>query len=221
MNEARSTLHAAWLAAIGEQGWRKASVEDVAAATGMTADAARRLGGDRIDMLVALQDRVAAEAAAGAAEAGGSVRDRLFDGLMRGFDALQANRAAVLAIWRSRDPGVALLLGGRGGLHVRALAQAAGVEVSGARGRLRIAALGALCLQAFRGWAADESADMSATMAELDRLLERAEKAELEGVTPDLIGLPGLTSLLSRLPFGRRRGNGDPVPPPSPDPQAG
>lgn len=221
MNEARSTLHAAWLAAIGEQGWRKASVEDVAAAAGMTADAARRLGGDRIDVLVALQDRVAAEAAAGAAEAGGSVRDRLFDGLMRGFDALQTNRAAVLAIWRSRDPGVALLLGSRAGLHVRALAQAAGVDVSGARGRLRIAALGALCLQAFRGWAADESVDMSATMAELDRLLERAENAELEGVTPDLIGLPGLTSVLSRFPFGRRRGNGDPVPPPSPDPQAG
>ena len=140
---------------------------------------------------------------------------------MRGFDTLQVNRAAVLAIWRSRDPGVALLLGSRAGLHVRALAQAAGANVSGVRGQLRIAALGALCLQAFRSWTADESADMSATMAELDRLLERAEKAELEGVTPDLIGLPGLTSVLSRLPFGRRRGNGDPVPPPSPDPQAG
>lgn len=221
MSGVRSDLHAAWLAAIGEVGWRKASVDEVAAATGMTAEAAKRLGGDRIDVLVALQDRVAAEAASGAAEAGGSVRDRLFDGLMRGFDALQANRAAVLAIWRSRDPGVALLLGSRAGLHVRALAQAAGVDVSGVRGRLRVAALGALCLQAFRGWAADESADMSATMAELDRLLDRAEKAELDGVSPDLVGLPGLTSLLNRFPFGHRRGNGDPVPPPSPDPLGG
>ena len=211
----------AWLAVIGEAGWRKASAEDVVARAGLAVDEARRVGGDRIDALAAFQDRIAAEAAAGAAEAVGSVRDRLFDGLMRGFDAMQAHPPAVLAIWKSRDPGVALLLGSRAGLHVRRLAQAAGIEVGGVRGRLRVAALGGLCLQAARGWVADESADMSATMAELDRLLERAEKAELEGVSPDLIGLPGLTSLLNRLPFARLidrpRASGDPVPPPSPD----
>lgn len=209
---------AGWLAAIGEKGWRRATLEDAARHAELPPAEVRAGAGDRVDALAALQDHVAAEAAAGAAEAQGSVRDRLFDGLMRGFDAAQANRAAVLAIWSSRDPGVLLLLAGRAGLHVRRLAQAAGVDIGGPRGRLRLAALTALIVQAFAAWRRDDSADMAATMAELDRLLERAERAETEGLSPDLIGLPGLSSLVSRLPGSR--GSGDPAPPPSAGPAA-
>jgi hypothetical protein len=124
----------------------------------------------------------------------------------------------VLAIWGSRDPGVLVLLAGRGGLHVRRLAQAAGMAIDGPRGQLRLAGLAALIAQAFAAWRRDDSADMAATMAELDRLLERAERAETEGLSPDLVGLPGLSALVSRLPW--RRGSGDPAPPPSADPGA-
>ncbi len=207
----------AWLAAIAARGWRHADLDEAASLSGLPADTLRAFG-DRIDALVALQDHVAAEAAAGAAEAQGTVRDRLFDGLMRGFDAAQQARAAVLAIWASRDPGVFVLLGGRAGLHVRRLALASGIDVDGVRGRLRLAALSGLVAQAFAAWRRDESADMSATMAELDRLLERAERAETEGVSPDLVGLPGLSALVSRLPW--QRASGDPAPPPSGDPAA-
>jgi hypothetical protein len=204
----------AWLAAIGANGWSKATLEDAARLSGLSADAVAAACGDRFDAVAALQDHVATEAAMGAAEAGGSVRDRLFDGFMRGFDALQPQRAAVLAIRSSRDPGVAMLLAGRAGLHVRRLAMAAGIETGGFRGQARMAALAGLALKAFEGWRQDESADMAATMAELDRLLERAERAEREGLSPDLLGLPGLTSLLGRLPG--RRASGDQAPPPSP-----
>jgi hypothetical protein len=204
-----------WLGIIADSGWRGAAKAEVTPES-------RVVLGDRIDALAALQDHVAADAAAGAAEAAGLVRERLFDGLMRGFDALQARRGAVLAIWNSRDPGVALVLAGRAGLHLRRLAMAAGADVSGLRGRARLAALGALCLKAFATWRADDSADMAATMAELDRLLERAERAETEGLSPDLIGLPGLSALVSRLP-GRRAAAAivDPALPPSLDPRAG
>lgn len=205
----------AWMSAIAAHGWRGATLEQVALGSGLAADDLRAAG-DRIDALAAFQDRVAAEAAVGASESGGSVRDRLFDGLMRGFDCAQAQRAAVVAIWSSRDPGVALLLSGRAGLHVRRLAIAAGVDVSGLRGQLRLAGLAGLVAQAFAAWRRDESADMAATMAELDRLLERAERAETEGVSPDLIGLPGLSSLVSRLPW--QRGSGDRAHQPSGDP---
>ena len=218
MTDLSDRAQAGWLSAIAEAGWRRADVADAARLSGLTDAELRAHSGDRIHALAALQDHVAAEAAAGASEAGGSVRDRLFDGLMRGFDAAQAARAAVLAIWGSRDPAVVLLLAGRGGLHVRRLAQAAGVDVHGLRGQLRLAGLTALIAQAFAAWRADDSADMSATMAELDRLLERAERAETEGLSPDLLGLPGLSSLLSRLPW--RRGSGDPAPRPSGDPAA-
>jgi hypothetical protein len=218
MSDVATRARSGWLAAIAEKGWRRASLADAAHLSGLAEADIRTHAGDRIDALAALQDHVAAEAAAGAAESGGSVRDRLFDGLMRGFDAAQEVRAAVLAIRASRDPAVPLLLAGRGGLHVRRLAQAAGVDVQGARGQLRLVGLTALVAQAFAAWRRDDSADMSATMADLDRLLERAERAETEGLSPDLLGLPGLSSLFSRLPWSR--GSGDPAPPPSGDPAA-
>jgi hypothetical protein len=53
--------------------------------------------------------------------------------------------------------------------------EAAGIPTAGLAGRLRATALLAVWLGAFRAWAKDESADMSATMAALDRLLDRAE----------------------------------------------
>ena len=218
MSEVRDRAHAGWLAAIAERGWRRAGLPDAVRLSGLSAEDILAAAGDRIDALAWLQDRVAAEAAAGAAGSAGSVRNRLFDGLMRGFDAAQAQRGAVQAIWASRDPGLLLLLAGRGGVHVRRLAIAAGVEVDGPRGQIRLAGLSGLIAQAFAAWRKDESADMAATMAELDRLLERAERAETEGLSPDLVGLPGLSSLFSRLPW--QRGSGDPAPPPSGDPAA-
>lgn len=205
----------AWMSAVAAHGWRGATLEQAALVSGLAADDLRGAG-DRIDALAAFQDRVAAEAALGASQTGGSVRDCLFDGLMRGFDSAQTHRAAVLAIWSSRDPGVALLLSGRAGLHVRRLALAAGIDVSGVRGQLRLAGLAGLIAQAFAAWRGDESADMAATMAELDRLLERAERAETEGLSPDLIGLPGLSALVSRLPL--TRATGGQARPPSGDP---
>lgn len=216
MSDISQRAHVGWLSAIAEMGWRRAGFDDAARHAGLAADEIRTHAGDRVDALAALQDHVAAEAATGAAEAGGTVRDRLFDGLMRGFDAAQAQRGAVLAVWASRDPAVLVLLAGRGSLHVRRLAQSAGVDISGARGRLRLAGLTALIAQAFAAWRRDDSPDMSATMAELDRLLDRAERAETDGISPDLLGLPGLSSLVSRLPW--QRGTGDRALPPSDGP---
>ena len=217
MSLERTRLRDAWLAEIAAVGWRKARAAGAAARADVSEELLRRTLGERSDAVAALQADVARAAVAAALEAGGSVRDRLFDGLMAGFDRLQVNRPAVLLIWRSRDPVVGALLAARGLFDVRRLALAAGIEVRGVRGQLRLLGLAALCLQAFRAWSGDDSADMSATMAALDKLLERAETAEVEGPSPDLIGLPGLTSLLNRLPLPRLRGIGDRAPPPSPD----
>jgi hypothetical protein len=175
------------------------------------------LAGDRMDAALALADVAAREAAIGAAGPG-SVRERLFDGLMRGLDVLQAKRDAVLAIVAARDPGLMLQLAGRSGPAIRRLAMAAGIDVGGVRGQLRMAALSALAARLFATWRQDESPDMAASMAELDRLLERAERAETEGLSPDLIGLPGLRSLADRLPW--RAARDDRGPPPSPGPTA-
>ncbi len=215
--------HQAFLRVIGVAGWRQAGIESAALEAGLPADELRTAVGDRYNVLTAFQDHVSSEAVQGAASATGGPRERLFDGVMQGFDALQAHRAAVISIWKSRDPAVGLVVGGRAPVDLRRLAIAAGVDVGGLRGQLRLAALSLLAVTVFRRWLTDESADLSATMAELDSLLEKAERAETDGVSPDLIGLPGLSALsrrLSALLPGGRRGNGDQALQPSPDPQA-
>jgi len=212
---------AAWLHAIAAHGWRDATIDVAAAESGMAPEALISLVGDKFDAVTAFQDKVSAEAAKGAAAAGSS-RERLFDGLMRGFDALQEHRAAVLTFWDSRDPGLATLVLGRARAGFRRVAGAAGISVDGLRGELRLAALGMLVAKVFATWRTDDSADMAATMAELDKLLERAERAETEGVSPELLGLPGLGSLFDRLPgFGSRSGRDDQAPRSSPDPSVG
>jgi hypothetical protein len=197
-----------WLDAIAESGWSGASLQTAAAASGLPSDTVLREAGDRVDALSAFLADLGAEAAAGAALATGSVRDRLFDGMMRGADRLQSHRAAVLALADTRDPAIALLLGAKAPALVRRLAAAAGVDSGGPGGALRQLALGAILAQAFRTWRHDDSSDMAATMAELDRLLARAERAETEGLSPSLLGLPGLGRLFRRAPA------------PAPDPPA-
>ncbi len=188
---------AGWLQEITHSGWRRARVEGAATAAGLAPAELIIALGDRQAAIAALLECVATESAAAATD-GESVRERLFDGLMQGFDVLQAERAAVLAIWQARDPGVAMLVAGRIGGHLRRLALLAGMSVSGLRGRARRAALAAILWRAFAVWRQDDSADMAATMAELDRLLEKAETAAVEGVTPDLFGLPGLSTFCRR-----------------------
>lgn len=219
MDPRREPALNAWLAEIAHSGWRKASREGAAEACGLASEELIEALGDRFDALAAFQDLVAQEAALGAAS-GESVRERLFDGMMQAFDLLQAHRAAVLAVWHSRDPGVAALVAGRAGLHLRRLAVASGIDVGGVRGRLRLAALSVLAWQAFAAWRADESPDMAVTMAELDRLLLRAERAETEGFSPDLLGLPGVTALFDRLRLRPQRGRDGQALPPSPGPSA-
>ena len=183
--------NAAWLRAIAKHGWRDVSVDSAAALSGMSAEALIALAGDKFDAVAAFHDRLSQEAAKGAAVPG-SARDRLFDGLMRAFDVLQEHRDAVLALWNSRDPGLAIMILGRSRARLRRLAGAAGVQSDGWRGELRLAVLAGIIAKTFATWRADDSADMAATMSELDHLLARAERVETEGMSPNLLGVPGL-----------------------------
>lgn len=172
-------LVAAWLAVVARAGWAGATLAAVAAEAGRSEAETVAALGDGFDALAAFLESVATAAATAAAAAGGPVRDRLFDGIMAGFDMLQPHRAAVEALVRSRDPGVYALAAARAGPALRRLASAAGIEVSGLAGPARVAALAGLAARAFHAWRRDDSADMAATMATLDRLLaEAAEVAE-------------------------------------------
>jgi hypothetical protein len=111
------------------------------------------------------------------AEAGDRPRDRLFDLLMRRFDALQSHRTAVAALRRdlSADP-VALLAAGAALLRsMRLMLDAAGIACYGIGGAVAVKLTAAAYLAAAHTWARDETADLAPTMAALDRRLRRIE----------------------------------------------
>ena len=60
---------------------------------------------------------------------------------------------------------------------MRWMLEAAGIPTRGVRGELRVKGLVAVWLWTIRAWRADDSEDLSATMAALDAALRRAEQA--------------------------------------------
>lgn len=109
-----------------------------------------------------------------------SPRERLFDMVMSRFDALQQNRAGILQLLQAlrTDPATSLLLYGATLRSMKWLLDGAGVPSTGIVGGLRVHGLLALWLYALRAWEGDESPDLSATMAAVDRGLDRAIQAE-------------------------------------------
>ena len=60
---------------------------------------------------------------------------------------------------------------------MRWMLEAAGIPARGVRGELRVKGLVAVWLWTIRAWRADDTEDLSATMAALDTALRRAEQA--------------------------------------------
>ena len=167
------------LALAAERGWRKTTLAAIAKRARLPLDALRVAFPSKpaiVNGLIRRVDRAALKA--GPAE-GSSARDRLFEVLMRRFDALAPHRAGVKAILAdlARDPLAALCHGPRLFDSMAWMLEAAGLDSSGPLGLLRAEGLTWVYLYALRAWLADDSADQAHTMAALDRGLRQAEKA--------------------------------------------
>jgi AcrR family transcriptional regulator len=167
------------LALAARDGWRATSLAAIASEAGLGLAALYDRFPDKSAIVAGVMRRVdrAMLAASEGEAAEGSPRDRLFDVVMRRFDALQALRPGIAAMVTSgADPfGAPALLGA----WYRALAwmlEAAGIDASGWVGRVRIAGLAVVYARAFRVWLDDDSADLGKTMAALDRGLAQAER---------------------------------------------
>ncbi|WP_428390499.1 TetR family transcriptional regulator [Lichenicoccus sp.] len=167
-------------------GWRRVTVTDAAREAGLPLDRART----RYPAPAFLLARVGllADQAALAVDAGtGSTREKLFDVLMRRFDVLQQYRAGLRTVLRALplDPALALMLAAQAQTSMRWMAQTAGLDTTGIAGALRVAGVFGVWMQALRAWERDDSADLSGTMAALDRALDRAESfGRFLGSTP-------------------------------------
>jgi len=171
-------LIAAGFAQAAELGWRRVTIPGAARAAGLPLARARARFPGRATLLLRF-GRIADQTALAGLTSDGPVRDRLFDLIMRRIDVLQAHRAGVLALLRALpcEPPTAVLLTCATRRSLRWLGQAAGVELRGLLGELKLRGLVAVWLWTMRAWQRDETADLSATMAALDQGLNRAEQA--------------------------------------------
>jgi AcrR family transcriptional regulator len=163
-----------------ERGFAGTSFDEIVAEAGVDPMVARRLFGDKTGVLTGAI-RVA-DAAVLAEDAGftdeESVRDRLFDLLMRRFDALAPHRAGLRAASRdlARDPPVAMRVLLSEGRAFAWYLEAAGTSTDGPIGALRVKGLGLVWARVLRIWHEDDSDDFAKTMAALDKDLGRAEQ---------------------------------------------
>jgi AcrR family transcriptional regulator len=154
------------------QGWRRTGLAEIAAEAGLSLAEAYAACPSKPAILAEFHRRIDRAALAEAGDAAEPTRDRLFDLLMRRFDALAPHRGALRAILRDSlgDPAALLavpaLLCSMGWML-----EAAGVSAAGWQGRLRTQVLAGAYLAVFRAFLEDDSADLARTMAALDRRL--------------------------------------------------
>ena len=158
------------------QGWRRTGMAEIAAEAALPLDAAYAAAPSKLALLARFHRRIDRAALAGTSDAGEPPRDRLFDALMRRFDALQPHRAALRAMLRDSigDPA-ALFAAPALLLSMGWMLERAGVSAAGWRGRLRAHLLAGLYLSVFPVFLEDDSADLAKTMAALDRRLRAVE----------------------------------------------
>ena len=162
-----------------EQGWKNTTLNDIARATKIDVVVLHDLFEDKPDILVAfgrMIDRAVLESADIEEEA--SPRDTLFDLIMDRFEVLNDYREGVSSILKSFkcDPKEAVVCAPSLCRSMEWMLETAGVSTNGLGGMLKISALSALYLKTARIWMKDDTADLSKTMAELDKNLSVAEK---------------------------------------------
>lgn len=160
-------------------GWRGLSFAEIADDTGVSLDQIHASFPTKASLLGGLLARVDHQILAeGAAEKDESARDRLFDVIMRRFDALGPHRQAISTILGDlpTDPVACLHMLPRFANSMAWMLEAAGLSSSGVTGAIRIKGLALIYLATLRVWLGDDSEDQARTMAALDRNLRQAER---------------------------------------------
>lgn len=163
------------------KGWGTTSLADIAAEAGVSLADLYQAFSSKADILAGLMRRADAAMLEGGSGGCGdgteTTRDRLFDTIMRRFDALRPYRVGLAAVVRDlrRAPASGLMAGPAFLRSMAWVLRAAGIDADRAGGGLKAAALGGIYLNVFRVWLDDDTADQSRTMAALDRRLRQAE----------------------------------------------
>jgi AcrR family transcriptional regulator len=167
-------------ARIAAEGWRRLSLAAIADEAGLPILHVYRIFRSKQAILCGFIRRIdeGVLAEPPAAEQDERPRDRLFDLLMRRFDALRPYRTALDVLRRelAGDPVSALAATAALARSMRWMLEAADIPTTGLRGALAVKLTGAAYLAAWREWRSDDSTDLARTMAALDARLRRIER---------------------------------------------
>ena len=167
------------LALAAERGWRDLALADIAEAAGLPLAEVHGRFRSKQAVLAGFARMIDAKVLEeGAAEADdGRARDRLFDVVMRRFDALQPHKAALgrIATDLRCDPVGACAAAAQLRRSMALMLEAARIDSGGLAGALRTKGLMVIYLASLRRFLEDESADLARTMATLDAALRRFE----------------------------------------------
>lgn len=120
------------------------------------------------------------------------VRERLFDVLMRRYDALLPNKLSLIQLERDarRDPALGLSLIRIVSSSMKRMAVSAHVETDGLKGAIVLAGMMQVHGRVMRVWLGEEDKGQALTMAKLDKALRQAEErvGDLENLASILRG---------------------------------
>jgi AcrR family transcriptional regulator len=178
-----------------ERRFEDISVRDVSKAAGVSLADFRDAFPSKGAVLAGFSRRVDRAVLAQEAEelADESPRERLFDILMRRLDAMAPYREGLREVtaWLKREPAAALAMNRAAMSSMRFMLEAAGIGAEGASGAIKLQGLALAWARVLRTWLDDDDPALSKTMAELDRVLTRGERA--------VAGVDRLSALASPL----------------------
>ncbi|MFM2044734.1 MAG: hypothetical protein RLY86_3310 [Pseudomonadota bacterium] len=163
-----------------EQGWSRTTLAEIARRADLPLAEIYRTTGGKPGILEALSRHADAQVLSGSApDMEDHPRDRLFDVLMRRFDALGPYKPGLMAVADAapRDPLPALCTLRQIRRSMEWMLEAAGLSADGWQGAVKSRALAGLWLSLMRVWFQDETEDQAKTMAALDARLRRLDEA--------------------------------------------
>jgi AcrR family transcriptional regulator len=204
--QAREKILGAFLTLLAEKRFERIELSEVAQLANVSLADLRGEFGSTFDMVAAFIRETDKKVLSGGEQlkldpelGDQSARDRLFEVLMRRFEALAPHREAIRSLYKSARTNPQLAMG-LNKLTVRSqqwMLSSAGVGSSGMIGGMRAQALSCFFAKAMRTWLNDDDPGLARTMAELDRQLATAER--LAGFAREMCRfLPGCAPRRSR-----------------------
>lgn len=190
----------------GERTWEDITISDVATRANLSLADFRDAFPSKGAVLAAFSrkiDRIVLEGTTGDL-AGEPAKERLFDALMRRLDALAPYKLGLEGVfeWVQRAPMAAAQINRLEVNSMRFMLEAAGIDSEGPVGAVKLQGLVLLWARVIRTWLRDDEPGLAATMALLDRELERGSKFVSRAEDVNRLASPLFS--LARAMFERR-----------------